>query len=153
MLGELLAGKVNNHTIEFAFLNGEDYYSTPGQLQYFNTLNQQAQSIDLAINCDGVGLKDSHTAISYFGLKDSQQVKINSLLKSFNGIEMIEPWQQGDHMLFVLNDIPTIALTSKDIFNMIDKVIHTPKDHQSLVDVKKVIEVIGLIEQFIYALN
>jgi hypothetical protein len=46
----------------------------------------------------------------------------------FPGMEMIEPWYQGDHMIFVTQGVPALTLTSSDIFSLIDTVVHTEKD-------------------------
>ncbi len=63
--------------------------------------------------------------------------------------EIIDPWVEGDHMLFQMNNIATIALTSKKIFEMIDNIIHTEKDRIELVDYNKVNEVIIFLEDVI----
>ena len=81
-------------------------------------------------------------AASYFEKED-----FNVELQNFSCID----WKNygADYMLFVMNQIPTIALTSKDIFNLIDKVIHTKKDNLNLVDYKEVVKVIKLIEKIV----
>ncbi len=58
-------------------------------------------------------------------------------------------------MLFLMNQIPAITLTSKNIFEIIDSVIHTERDTIELVDYNKVAEVVFFLEDLIkkYILN
>ena len=36
------------------------------------------------------------------------------------GIERIEPWPMGDHMIFATYGVPNIAITASDIFGLLD---------------------------------
>ena len=127
----------------------EDYYSTPGQMEYVEEYLAKDNNIILAINCDGIGLKDSKTAISMVGLPEEKKMRINRLIEEKEDFEMIDPWVEGDHMLFQMNQISTIALTSKNIFEIIDSVIHTEKDTLNLIDCTKVIEVVFFLEELV----
>lgn len=134
-----------NYSLEFAILNGEDYYSTPGQIKYLDENIKGNESIFLVINCDGVGLKESKTAISFLELAEDKRSLVKDLLSSKTNVELIEPWQMGDHMLFVMNGIPAITLTSKKILSLIDEIAHTEKDSIELIDYQEVINVINLV--------
>jgi hypothetical protein len=48
-----------------------------------------------------------------------------------------------------MNQISIIALTSKNIFEIIDIVIHTEKDRINMIDYNKVNEVISFLEDVI----
>ena len=107
------------------------------------------ESIFLVINCDGVGLKGSKTAISFMELDESRQELIAPYLADQPEIELIEPWEMGDHMLFVMHGIPAITFTSKEILNLIDQIAHTEKDSIDIIDYQRVLEVVELITELI----
>ena len=58
----------------------------------------------------------------------TKEVLLKEILVERENFELIEPWVEGDHILFLMNQIPAIALTSKNIFDMIDSIIHTERD-------------------------
>ncbi|MGD1919202.1 MAG: M28 family metallopeptidase [Pleurocapsa sp.] len=120
--------------IELVAFNGEDYFSTPGQVTYLDTYGIEFNQIELAINCDGLGLSNSKIGISLMECPKSYRDRIESVKQVFRNIEMLPPWYQGDHMLFASAQVPTLAITSTVIFHLMYNVIHTEKDRSSLVD-------------------
>ena len=44
------------------------------------------------------------------------------------------PWPMGDHMIFAMKGIPTIAITASEIFDLLDTVVHSPGDNMSNID-------------------
>ena len=152
LLSSIIKAKDINYTLELLLLNGEDYYSTPGQIKYLEEYIINNESIFLVINCDGVGLKGSKTAISFIELAENKQKLIKDLISTEDKIELIEPWEMGDHMLFVMNGIPAITFTSKEILNLIDEIAHTEKDSIEIIDYQRVLEVIDLIANILVIL-
>ena len=135
--------------IELVALNGEDYFSTPGQIAYLDTYNCEFNQIKLAINCDGLGLKDNNTGISLMECPDKYAEQIESIYQSFESIQEIPPWYQGDHMLFASAKVPTMAITSSGIFELMDTVIHTQLDTPSLIDPELILEVCLFLQEII----
>ncbi|MBE9098248.1 M28 family peptidase [Vacuolonema iberomarrocanum] len=134
-LSELLKDtSLINAGVEFVAFNGEDYFSMPGQTAYLNTYGSEFNQITLAINCDGLGLKNSKTSISFMECSEKCVSQIESIRQSFRTIEQLPPWYQGDHMLFASAQVPTLAITSTGIFDLVDTVIHTTRDTQDLTD-------------------
>ena len=129
-----------NTGIEFVAFNGEDYFSMPGQTAYLNTYGSAFNQITLAINCDGLGLKNSKTSISFMECSEECVSQIESIRQSFKTIEQLPPWYQGDHMLFASAQVPTLAITSTGIFDLVDTVIHTNRDTPDLVDPELIYE-------------
>lgn len=148
-LSNLIKPEMTDYCLELLLLNGEDYYSTPGQIKYMKEYLNQENNIDLAINCDGLGLKNSKTAVSIMGVPEEKEMIINQLIEGRKNFEIIDPWVEGDHMLFQMNNIAAIALTSKNIFELIDNIIHTEKDKIELVDYEKIYEVIIFLKDVI----
>ena len=149
LLSRFIKPEQTDHCIELLLLNGEDYYSTPGQKEYLDKYLGQDNNIILAINCDGIGLKDSKTAVALIELAEEKELAVKDILAKKETFELIDPWVEGDHMLFHMNQIPTMALTSKDIFGLIDNVIHTERDTLELVDYNRILEVVNFLGDLI----
>lgn len=126
--------------VELVAFNGEDYFSVPGQMAYLNTYQSEFSHIKLAANCDGVGLKSSQTGISPLACPDNYVDRIELSMQSFKDFETLPPWYQGDHMLFASAQVPTLAMTSTGIFELVDTVIHTDNDRPDLIDPKLILE-------------
>ena len=126
--------------IELVAFNGEDYFSTPGQVAYLDTYGSEFGHIELAINCDGLGLKNSKVGLSPMACPEDYVDQIQEIGQKSSYIETISPWYQGDHMMFVAAQVPTLAVTSTGIFELVDKVIHTKHDQPSLINPKAVLE-------------
>lgn len=58
LLAELLKDHSFNYLIELVVLNGEDYYSAPGQIRYIEQNEGRFSDILLNINIDGAGYKE-----------------------------------------------------------------------------------------------
>ncbi|TDO73395.1 peptidase M28-like protein [Halanaerobium saccharolyticum] len=63
-LSKLINSEMTDYCLKLLLLNGEDYYSTPGQIKYMEKYLNKDNNINLVINCAGIGLKNSKTAIS-----------------------------------------------------------------------------------------
>jgi aminopeptidase YwaD len=127
-----LSGKDFPFQIEIVLLNGEDYYSIPGEMVFMGSLSSD---YILAINVDGIGLKNSATSISFYECPKEIENKIMEHMDNITGIEQIEPWPMGDHMIFASNGIPTIAITASNIFYLLDTIIHSPDDTMKNIDI------------------
>ena len=130
-LAESLSGKEYPFQLEIVLLNGEDYYSTPGEIKYMGDLTPE---YNLAINVDGIGLKDSTTSVSFYECSQGIKNRIMERVGKTTGIEQIDPWPMGDHMIFATFGIPTIAITASNIFSLLETVIHTPDDDVKNID-------------------
>lgn len=139
-LSPLVTTKFLDFDLEFVALNGEDHYSAAGEVAYLEAYRHDFKRLLLAVNVDGVGLKGSPTALAYFGVPAELQEILESARQGFRSLEVIEPWQQGDHMLFVAQAVPALALTSTRIFELLDRVVHTPQDNYDLLDLNVIWE-------------
>ena len=128
---ESLSGKHYPFQIEFVLFNGEDYYSTPGEMAFMGGLSTE---YILAVNVDGIGLKESATSVSFYSCTKEIENMIMERVEKTTGIERIEPWPMGDHMLFANYGVPTIAITASDIFGLIGTVIHSSDDNTGIID-------------------
>ena len=148
LLAELLKYKKLDKKIEIAILNGEDYYSNPGQRLYFLDNREKLNDIVLGINIDGMGYIKGKTAFSVYTTDE----KINILAdKVFEGqYDMVrgEPWYQGEHAILVQSGIPSLAFTSELLEEIMSKV-HTKEDNLKIIDYQKVVDTSQALSELI----
>jgi len=153
LLGELLEKYSGKFDIELVALNGEDYFSTPGQLKYLEKLENEKSEIELVINMDGAGYYEVNTAISTYNCEPEFDDHINAVFLKRKSIERGEEWVQSDHSMFAQQGIKCIAITS---MNMIEKlcydVTHTEKDVPEIIDCRKLVDIAAAIRDFIDSL-
>ena len=143
----LLAGLLNDHAVgrpvELVALNGEDYYSVPGQMKYITSNMGRFDSIFLNINIDGAGYHSGPTAFSPFDLPLPVNNALQEILNSSEGFIQGIPWPQGDHSIFVQSGVPAIAITSGWFIDNIStqEITHTPKDHSGIVDPGRLVDI------------
>jgi aminopeptidase YwaD len=148
-LGQLIQPQLPDFGLEFVALNGEDYYSNAGEIAYLDRYPEELPDTLLNINCDGVGLKGSKTGVSYLECPEPWVACFEQVRMDFPGMDVIEPWYQGDHMIFVTQGVPALTLTSSDIFSLIDTVVHTEKDTLDLLNGKAILEASQFIARVI----
>jgi aminopeptidase YwaD len=152
-LSLLLGSRQFDPGLEFVAFNGEDYYSNAGEIAYLEVYQHEFQNILLNINCDGVGLKNSKIGISYMEFPDTLVSLCEQSRKNFDRIEIIDPWYQGDHMIFVMKQVPALTVTSPDAIPLVDTVIHTEKDTLDLIDPTSILQTAEFLAQVVEGCN
>jgi aminopeptidase YwaD len=64
-----------------------------------------------------------------------------------------EAWYQGDHGLFLMNQRPTLALTSELVAELMAEITHTPKDTPETVDPARLVMVAHALRDLLANLN
>jgi len=141
LLAELLSNYSGSPGVELVALNGEDYYSNPGQQKYLEMNKDGFDEILLGINLDGVGYLRGKTAYSLYELPSVISAIVDETFGSQTGLKEGEKWYQGDHGLFLNRGVPALAFTSEKVEELVGSIIHTPKDEPSVVEVDKLVEV------------
>jgi aminopeptidase YwaD len=141
LLAELLADYSGNLGIEIVALNGEDYYSAPGEKQWLEMNAGKFDEIILGINLDGVGFHQGKTAYSLYICPDDIASSIPQIFSAHSEMIEGESWYQGDHGLFLMNQRPALAITSERFNHIMTELAHTPKDSPEIVDTKKMVAV------------
>lgn len=140
LLAEALKDFHGQHTLEVVAINGEDYYSAPGEMEYLRRNEAAFDTITLAINLDGLGYIKGQTAYSFYGCPHDVAAAARDGLSGFGGLVEGEPWYQGDHMMMVMNQRPALALTSDQVLELMTTLIHTEHDVPSMVDPARLVE-------------
>ncbi len=137
------------HDIEMIAFNGEDYYAVPGQMLYIQQNNGDFSDVKLVINIDGVGHKDSKSAISFYNLSEHQVNKTMDIIGNYKTVVKGEEWYEGDHSMFLQMGVPCIAVTSSNVREVVMHISHTPKDTVDNVDIALLGDVVTALKDII----
>jgi len=153
LLAELMADYSGKLGLEIVALNGEDYYSNPGEQQYLALNVGRFGEILLGINLDGAGYYRGDIAYSTYGCPVEVAAAIRRVFSAYSGLVEGEPWYQGDHGLFLMNEVPALAITSQRLAELMAGIIHTPKDKPETVDATKLATVALALQDLLYHLE
>ena len=140
LLAELLADYRGAYGIEIASFNGEDHYSAGGEMDYLRRYGDDMGKIALAINIDDAGYPVGKTAWSFYGCPPQLQASAESIFQGYTGLASGEPWYQGDHMVFVQGNVPSLAFTAERMAEAMQTLTHTALDTPERVDTGKLVE-------------
>jgi len=152
LLAEQLKDYRGKIPVEIVVLNGEDYYSNPGEVLYLKEIQNQPGNIMLGVNIDGAGYVKGDTAVSTYGCPPVMEKNIRQLINSSPGVVEGKHWYQGDHALFVQNGIPALGVTSERMEDIL-AVAHTPRDNLDQVDCTKLVSVTDFLCRLLQELN
>lgn len=155
LLAEKMKDYQGPYRLELIALNGEDYYSVPGQMVYLESKKMDFSDIFLNINIDGVGLNRGSTAVSFFNLPKECLTAAESLVaNTLHTVEGIQ-WFQGDHNLFLQNGVPAIAITSDWLLknSQSQNITHTKNDNLGIVEMDRITELAVVLSSFIANLS
>jgi len=141
LLAELLADYSRDLGIEMVAMNGEDYFSNPGEQQYLALNSGRFDEIILGINLDDVGYYKGNVAYSLYDCPAEIAASIRNTFARYEGLIEGEAWYQGDHGLFLMNQRPALAVTSELITELMAEITHTPKDVPETVEPAKLVKV------------
>jgi len=140
LLAELLARYAGDMGIELVAMNGEDYYSNPGEQQWLRLNDGGFSEILLGINIDDVGYIRGRVAYSLYDCPDALASVIRTVFSAHGSLVEGPPWYQGDHGLFLLKQRPALALTAERLEEVMSSITHTAKDTPEMVDVSRLAE-------------
>jgi aminopeptidase YwaD len=141
LLAEMLADYSGALGIEIVALNGEDYFSNPGEQQYLALNAGRFDEIVLGINLDDVGYYRGNVAYSLYDCPTDIADSIRSVFSGYKDLAEGEAWYQGDHGLFLMNQRPALAITSELLAELMSEITHTPKDRPEVVDPARLVKV------------
>jgi aminopeptidase YwaD len=153
LLADLLQTYTGDLGIEIVALNGEDYYSAPGEMQFVRQNRTHFAEILLGINLDLAGYKHGMTAYSLYNCPPEIAGLIRTAFSSRENMLEGEPWYQSDHSLFIQNDRPALAITSDRFIELSTYVTHTQRDTIDLVDTAKLTQVALVLKELVIDLN
>ena len=149
LVAELLKGYAGDKSIEIVALNGEDYYSNPGEQLYLKENVGKFHEITLGIDIDGLGYIRGKTAYSMYECPQEIASTIKTIFEADESFMAGEPWFQGDHALFLMNERPAIALTSELVGELMTEIVHTDRDRPEIVDPEKIARTVLALHRLI----
>ena len=153
LLAELLKEYAGDLGVEIVALNGEEYYNTPGQLEYLRQYADDFSSIQLAINLDDIGYVKGRTAFSFYGVQDEIAGQIRSVYKGKSDFFEGPPWFQSDHGIFMAKGVPAMAITEENVLELMAEVTHTEQDNPAIIDPGKLADNALALHEIISHLN
>ncbi|HSQ27854.1 MAG TPA: M28 family peptidase [Anaerolineales bacterium] len=139
LLSEMLKYYTGKHEIEILLFNGEDYFNSAGEMLYLRQNKENFQNILLNINLDLVGYIHGETAYSLYELPENLSQLIQKTFATHPHLVPGEPWYQGDHMVFILNQVPALAFTAEKMSELLKTIVHTDLDTLDQVDSEKIV--------------
>jgi aminopeptidase YwaD len=109
-------------------------------MEYLRRHQGRMDQIELVVNLDGVGFNGYKTGLSFYECPEEFSQNALAVMGKYPGIEEMQPWFQGDHMVFVMNGIPAAALTTTGFMRMETEIAHTPKDSIDQINVQLLTE-------------
>jgi len=152
LLAEMLYDYRGKYCVEIVALNGEDHYSAGGQMDYLKRYGDEIPKILLAVNIDDIGYKLGRSAYSFYELPSQLEQKVGEVFRRLDGLVQGESWFNGDHMIFVQNQVPAIAFTSECMPELMKTVTHTHSDTPDIIDCEKLIEVANSLNALVRSL-
>jgi aminopeptidase YwaD len=141
LCAEMLSNYRGENYIQIAALNGEDHYSASGQIDYLKRYRDEFPGVLLAVNVDDVGYKQGRSSYSFYECSPQLEKKAEVVFRRFDGLARGEQWFNGDHMIFVQSRVPSVAITSECMPELMKSVTHTSSDTPDIIDCHKLVEV------------
>jgi aminopeptidase YwaD len=153
LLAELLEEYGGGLGLEIAALNGEDHYSAAGEIQYVQSNKGRFGEVILGVNLDGAGYREGMSAYSLYDCPAETAALIRKAFSCAEDLVEGEPWYQSDHMLFVQNSRPALAITSDRFTDLWTHIAHTSRDHPRLVDCDKLVRIALALRDLVLGLD
>ncbi|MFH1429374.1 MAG: M28 family peptidase [Candidatus Margulisiibacteriota bacterium] len=148
-----LAGLLKDYSgslnIELLAVNGEDYYSAPGQVLYLKMNTATLSNILLAVNTDGAAFGKDRTTYCCFECDEDILAAVKDVFTDKSHFTETVPWYQGDHMIFAMSGVPAMALTSESFEDLSANIIHTEKDTVDEVNPETILAIAKALKEFI----
>jgi aminopeptidase YwaD len=149
LLAEMLKDYKGSTGIEIVAINTEEHYSAAGELDYLRRYGKELDRVAFAVNLDSPGYMKGKTAFSLYECPAAIAKKARLEFGGFDSMVEGPQWPAGDHMVFVMNGRPAIAITSEKAAALGMDVLHTSEDIPVLVDCGKLVDVATALKELI----
>jgi aminopeptidase YwaD len=153
LLAELLKDYDEELGIELVPFNGEDHYSAAGEIAYLKANKGRLKDILLNINIDGAGYRQKKNVYSLYECLEDMARLIRESFEGQVALAEGQPWYQGDHMVFAMNGVPALAITSEGFMEVETKIAHTPADRPELVDCEQLVEIAYVLQELLISIG
>jgi len=144
---ELLKDYKGPYQVQILPFNGEDYYAVPGEMIYLRDLKEGEPR--LCVNLDAVVLKGSRNGWCHFNLSDAQRLLLSQCFVDDKLYGPMQEWIQGDHAIFAMRGVPTIAFCTDALQLAFSQITHTGVDRPELLDLHSLADLALRLREFI----
>ena len=152
-LSDLLREYKGNLGVELVAVNGEDYYSAPGQVRFVERNAGAFDEIVLGVNIDAAGYSSGKSHYSHYLCPEPITTAVRRVARRYHSIAAGPQWYQSDHMIFAQNDTPALAFTSSELEYLTSRVTHTRGDTPDIVDCGKLSDIAQMLRDLIHELD
>jgi aminopeptidase YwaD len=152
LLAEMLSKYQGNIDIEIVAFNGEDNYTAGGEMDYLRRYDQELNKAVIVINIDDIGYVEGKTTYSFYECSEGFRKKVKTVFNNYSGLIEGERWYSGDHMIFAQKLIPTMAITSEKVIELMHTITHTSADVPEIVDYRKLFELANALKRLVITL-
>jgi aminopeptidase YwaD len=152
LLAEMLADYQGKMGIEIVAFNGEDNYTAGGEMDYLRRYGHELDRAVIAMNIDDVGFVNGKTGYSFYECPEGLRNTVKAVFHDYSGLIEGEQWYSGDHMIFAQKAIPTMAITSERVIELMHTITHTPADVPEIVGCNKLVELATALKQLVTVL-
>ncbi|MDR0994250.1 MAG: M28 family peptidase [Verrucomicrobiota bacterium] len=124
--------------IDFVPFNTEEYFGADGELAYLNRFHNLRKEVAWILNLDSPCHAGSRMAVSTYHLEEEKVRALEASMVEDGPVVSGAPWYAGDHIPFVMQGVPGLAVASSDLAEDGLKDTHTPGDVLSTVDVPQI---------------
>ncbi len=139
--------RLNDRPVEFVFFNGEDHYAAPGEQAWLAA--SDLASIRQVLNIDGAGVAGRGTAVSPMACPPDVEDRLAAAVAGRPGWSVAGPWYESDHAIFAMQGIPSLAITSEGVHELLVDLAHTERDTLEVVDAGILVEVAGFVADWV----
>jgi aminopeptidase YwaD len=152
LLAELLQDYRGPHELELIAMNGEDNFSAGGEMDYLRRYGNDLKRILLSINIDAAGHRDGKTLYSFYECDSALRAAADRVLRHHPDMSPGECWYQSDHMVFVQQGVPAMALTSEHVHQLMATITHTAADTPDQIDFAKPVDIALALNELLRSL-
>jgi aminopeptidase YwaD len=153
LLAELLKDYDGRLGIELVPFNGEDHYSAAGEIVYLKANEGRLSEVLLNINIDAAGYLGKKNEYSLYEFPEGLAGLVRESLGENEILVEGESWYQGDHMVFAMQGVPALAITSEGFMEIETRFAHTPKDCPELVDCAQLVDVATVVRELLQSIE
>jgi aminopeptidase YwaD len=141
------SGVLTHAPVELVFFNGEDHYAAPGERVWFAGVD--LSTIRLAINLDGAGVVGRGSTVASLACPPAIEERLREVVASRPGWRIVAPWYESDHSIFAMRGVPSLAITSDGVHELLRDVAHTERDTLEVVDPAILVDVAGFVTSWL----
>ena len=147
-LAELLAPEGSGLGLELTAFSAEEYGGL-GDMEYLRRGEGALGEVLACINIDGAGQRLGTNTITTLSGSEAFDDHVRRVAAGYCGVVWTEPWFASDHYTFYSRGVPSVAITSTGVADL----LHSPADTVEWVSPEKLAEAVRLVAGLVRSLR